>query len=149
MKDLIYIIIISFLCFFLVRKGKEVSPEVEVIHKTDTIFKVDTIIQYKPKPIYVKSEPDTVYIPSIDSTITLDKEIKVYEDSTYRVQISGFKPFLDEIAVYPRETIVYREKVSKIKEKRRFTQGIQVGLGYGMINNKPDIFIGYGFQYNF
>jgi len=35
-----------------------------------------------------------------------------------------------------------------IKEKK-FSSGIQVGAGYGLINGKFDVFIGYGFQLKF
>lgn len=151
MKHLIYIIIIILLSLTICHiKYNDIEEDnIKYIYKTDTIVRVDTIIKEKPIPIYVKSEPDTIYIPSIDTVVAVDKETKVYKDSTYEVQISGIQPFLDKITVYPRETTVYKEKTLEIKEKKRFTQGFQVGLGYGLMNNKADVYIGYGFQYNF
>ena len=38
--------------------------------------------------------------------------------------------------------------MSKIKEKQRFTQGIQIGIGYNFINNEPNLYIGYGINVN-
>ena len=63
--------------------------------------------------------------------------------------MSGIRPNLDYINVYPKTTYITTEKVSYVKEKRRFTHGIQVGVGFGIVNKKPDVFIGYGVQINF
>lgn len=150
MKHLVYLIIISVLLSIIINNSKKEEIEkVVTITKTDTIYKQDTIIKEKPTPIYVKSEPDTIYLPSIDSSVPINREIKLYKDSTYEAQVSGIEPFLDYIKVYPRETTIYKEKTLEIKKKQRFNHGIQVGIGYGMLNNKADVYIGYGFQYNF
>lgn len=146
MKHLIYIFIIICLLSVIVSNNKKIEPT--IITKTDTITLYDTITIEKPIPKYIKTKPDTVYIPSIDSNIVLDIETKVYKDSTYEAQISGFKPSLDYLRVFPKETIIYKEKVSKIKEKQRFTQGIQIGIGYNFINNEPNLYIGYGINVN-
>lgn len=151
MKDLIYLLIIFGLGLTLFNYCSKPPIEKEVVvYKTDTIVKIDTIIKYKPKPIEVKSEPDTIYLPSIDDSVAVDREIKLYKDSTYEVQISGFKAELDKITVYPRETTIYKEKVLEIKEKRpKIDFGVQVGVGYLPFSRKLEPYIGYGVQINF
>lgn len=150
MKHLIYIFIIIILILTIFNIYNNYSNNVIYITKTDTIVKIDTIIKYKPKPIEVKTEPDTIYLPSINDSVAVDREIKLYKDSTYEVQISGIEPFLDKITVYPRETTIYKEKVLEIKEKRpKIDFGVQVGVGYLPFSRKLEPYIGYGVQINF
>lgn len=81
-------------------------------------IKPDTVYVEKPiyidKPVPVIEYRDTgrvVYVPVIvkDSTghadttaIPMNPEVKQYEDSTYRAQVSGIDPNLDWIEVYQR-----------------------------------------------
>lgn len=128
---------------------KDITKINTVETRQDTVVIRDTVKIDKPIPIYIKSEPDTLYIPSIDSTVTIDKETKLYKDSLYEVQVSGIRPNLDYINVYPKTTYITKEKISYVEKKRRFNHGIQVGVGWGLVNRKPDVFVGYGFQYSF
>lgn len=150
MKHVIYIIIIFILIFLnLYQYNNNNRIEINTVEVRDTVVIRDTVKFDNPTLIYVKTEPDTLYIESIDSTVVMNKETKVYRDSTYEAQISGFIPNLDYINVYPKTTYITTEKVSYVKEKRRFTHGLQLGVGFGVINRKPDVFIGYGVQINF
>ena len=152
MKQFIYILIIIILIIlniFQYNKNNKIVEinDVETIRQ-DTLIVRDTLKFYKPKPIYVKSEQDTLFIN--DTTfIELPKETKVYRDSTYEAQISGFQPNLDHIKVFPKTIYITTEKTSYIEKKKHFHHGIQLGVGYGLINMKPDVFVGYGFTYNF
>lgn len=141
------IIFLSYLFFSL--QPPKIEKEVIIEHHTDTVTVVDTFTIEKPVPIYVKSEPDTVYLPSIDTTVVLDKETKVYEDSTFKAQISGFQPQLDWIEVYPKTTYVTEFKEVKTVKKQRINWGVQAGIGYGVFTHKTDLYIGLGIQYNF
>ena len=151
MKHVIYIIIIIILIFinlYQYNHNKIVKINtVETIR--DTLVIRDTLKFDNPTLIYVKTEPDTLYIESIDSTVVMNKETKVYRDSTYEAQISGFQPHLDHINVFPKTTYITTEKTSYIEKKKHFNHGIQIGVGFGVINRKPDVFIGYGVQINF
>lgn len=151
MKQVIYFIIIIILIILNLYQYNHNNKIVKIntVEVRDTVVIRDTVKIDKPIPIYIKSEPDTLYIPSIDSTVVMNKETKVYRDSTYEAQISGFQPHLDHIKVFPKITYITTEKTSYIENKKHFTHGIQVGVGWGVIQRKPDIFIGYGFQYNF
>ena len=150
MKHVIYFIIIIILIILNLYQYNHNNKIVKIntVEVRDTVVIRDTLKFDNPTLIYVKTEPDTLYIN--DTTfIELPKETKVYRDSTYEAQISGFQPHLDHIKVFPKTTYITTEKTSYIENKKHFTHGIQIGVGFGVINRKPDIFIGYGFQYNF
>ena len=152
MKHVIYFIIIIILIILNLyqynHNNKIVKINtVETIR--DTVVIRDTLKFDNPTLIYVKTEPDTLYIESIDSTVVMNKETKVYRDSTYEAQISGFQPHLDHIKVFPKTTYITTEKTSYIEKKKHFNHGIQIGVGFGVINRKPDVFVGYGVQINF
>lgn len=152
MKNVTYIIIIFILIILNLYQYSHNNNRIEIndtiIERQDTVVVRDTLKFYKPKPIYVESELDTLYIN--DTTfIELPKETKVYRDSTYEASISGFQPNLDHISVYPKTIYITEEKTSYIENKKHFHHGIQAGIGFGVINRKPDVFVGYGFQYSF
>lgn len=80
--------------------------------KPDTVYIDNTIHYDKPEPDTVYRDTGrVVYVPVIvkDSTghadttaVPMHPEIKQYEDSTYRAQVSGIQPNLDWIEVYQR-----------------------------------------------
>ena len=149
MKHVIYFIIIIILIILnLYQYNNNKIVKINTVEVRDTVVIRDTLKFDNPTLIYVKTEPDTLYIN--DTTfIELPKETKVYRDSTYEAQISGFQPHLDHIKVFPKTTYITTEKTSYIEKKKHFNHGIQIGVGFGVINRKPDVFIGYGFQYSF
>lgn len=157
-KLLIYIIIILILSnLFFIFKLDNISNRkintVEIV-KVDSFIKVDTVTKWYPKPVEVKVR-DTIYL-STDSiktegdSILLPREEKTYtDDSTYNVRISGFKPKLEEISVYPRTIYITKEKTLEIENKQHWNYGIGLGFGYGMFNKKFDVFIGGTVGYTF
>lgn len=76
-------------------------PEVKVITTSDTIFvqHSDTIVQIKPVPYAVESEPDTVEVPAdsaklVERYLAVHKELytrKFYKDSTKVDSIGNIK----------------------------------------------------------
>lgn len=98
---------------------------------------------------------DTIKIVMNDTivrrdTIYLEREQRIYEDEEYKAFVSGFQPRLDSIYVYPKT--IYETKVSTRKEWRRFTYGVQVGMGVVMpFNSSPSFggYVGVGIGYNF
>lgn len=120
MKYLIYIILFILILFNIYRLGqKSVSPS--IIEKVDIITKVDTVVVYKPvkDTVYLtKYITDTLYTTdSIKTPVNVPISTTIYKDSTYYAQISGFKASLDTLMVFPKETIIYKEKTLEIKEK--------------------------------
>ena len=126
------------------------TPEaIQVVVKRDTL---------RLKPILReihKVTHDTIKIVMNDTivrrdTIYLEREQRVYEDEEYKAFVSGFQPRLDSIYVYPKT--IYETKVSTRKEWRRFTYGVQVGVGVVKpFNSSPSFggYVGVGIGYNF
>ena len=73
---------------------------------------------------------------------------KRYEDSLYTAWVSGFRPNLDSIRLHQREIFT---TVTKYVERpaKRLAIGPSIGVGYGIINRKPDIWAGVTVTWNF
>lgn len=82
---------------------------------------------------------------SIDVPIPIVQ--KRYEDSLYTAWVSGFEPKLDSIRLYMPEIQTTVTK-TVYEPTPLLTLGVQVGGGYGLINRKPDIYVGIGGQIN-
>lgn len=126
------------------------TPEViRVVVKRDTL-RLNPVLREIHKVAH-----DTIKIVMNDTivrrdTIYLEREQRVYEDEEYKAFVSGFQPRLDSIYVYPKT--IYETKVSTRKEWRRFTYGLQVGVGVVMpFNSSPSFggYVGVGIGYNF
>ena len=98
----------AFAAGLLAGRGRNTPDIVEV---RDTVTFHDTLFIDRPVPVYVTQiRTDTVCLALVDSshtTLTRDSATvavpitrKVYEDSTYRAVISGYKPNLDSLWVY-------------------------------------------------
>lgn len=121
----------------------------------DTCYVYDTIVV--DKPVYKElryidtvlvAVSDTIKIIG-DTTVALPFEQKVYSDSTYRAVVSGFRPSLDSIAVYPRNSVVtiYYDNNSLVEGRnRRWGLGLQAG--YGVSGDGLTPYIGVGLSYN-
>jgi hypothetical protein len=119
--------------------------------KTDTITitKIDTVTVTKPvlnNRFITQVITDTLYnTDSVLVPVQIPIETKIYQDSTYRAVISGYRASLDTIQVYPIHT--YTTITNIITKKKRFNIGLQAGVGYGCFNKKPDIYVGLGVSY--
>ena len=137
---------------------------VDVIEKVDTIETRDTVWQIKTDTLpVVHNEVVTHYIkvpvPTSQDSIKRDSismevvQRQYSDDSTYTAWVSGVKiedlPRLDSISVRQRTIISEREIIKTIKQRKPLTYGLQAGAGYGLINNCPDVYIGFGVQWNF
>lgn len=98
----------AFAAGILTGRGRNTPDIVEI---RDTLTFHDTLFIDRPVPVYVTQiRTDTVRLALVDSshtTLTRDSATvavpitrKVYEDSTYRAVISGYKPNLDSLWIY-------------------------------------------------
>lgn len=126
------------------------TPEVIRIVKRDTLRLNSPALREIHKFTH-----DTIKIVMNDTivrrdTIYLEREQRIYEDEEYKAFVSGFQPRLDSIYVYPKT--IYETKVSTRKEWRRFTYGVQAGVGLVMpFTSSPSFggYVGIGIGYNF
>ena len=128
-----------------VNNEKEVIVEktdtiIDYMYKTDTIYNTKTNTEYK----YI-TKNDTVYI---------ENKPEIYNDSTdnYDITIQSVKMDWYKLNIHHRDTITYTKEIIKNvynKKKQHFNHGITLGVGYGLWNKKPDLFIGYSVMYSF
>ena len=127
--------------------------ETTTVH--DTIWQDTTI--YVPHPADSQQTGKVVYIRvPYPETDTIHDSIEVpvpimqkrYDDSLYTAWVSGFHPNLDSIRLHQREIVT---TITKYVEKpaKRLTIGPSIGVGYGFVNRKPDIFAGVTVTWNF
>lgn len=124
--------------------------QIEIV-KTDTLVvaRIDTITIEKPIPYKVVVK-DTIYINDtinnyINGNIFI-QEVKEYKDSTYYARVSGINAYLEEIRVYPKETIKYITKTEKVYQKPK-KWGLGISAGY-CFTDKFQPYIGVGITYN-
>lgn len=153
MKYLVHLLIILILCTFSYQYGKG-NKQIKIIYNTDTIYNKDTITITKlvPQTTYIDHYiTDTLYTTdSIYVPVQVPIETNIYKDSLHTVKFSGYKAKIEHFECYQRETIIKQEKVLEIAKKKPYIEsGIQLGVGYGIMNKKPDVYVGYGIQINF
>ena len=86
---------------------------------------------------------DTVYV-------RLPREQKRYADTNYVAWVSGYRPRLDSIEVYPSTRYVTKTVTKMDDSRKRWGIGIQAGCGVGLTGGKvvgvP--YIGVGISYD-
>lgn len=136
-----------------------VKESVKTVVKTDTITnyieRVDTV--FKPRPVFTE-------VLRVD-TIKADT-VLVYESKRYNVPVatdsvngsigvvaSGVDVSVDTVdwrLQIPCRTVTKEIEVKRIiKQKSHLNWGIGVGAGYGIINRKPDIYVGASVIWSF
>lgn len=169
----IYILIgVSVICILLsMTMGKCSRTEIQTKVETDTVSqeRIDTIhlthtvTKYKPQP----TRTDTIFITDTQTQEVAQHIKKTYEVDSLQIDTTS-KPHgmvsyhllvrtdnndVDSIALrfnvdYPK--ITQTQTITKnVTKKKRWNYGIQTGIGYGIYNRKPDLYIGAGLTYNF
>nr|DAE17451.1 MAG TPA: hypothetical protein [Phage sp. ctSLR2] len=140
----ILVILLAVVCVVAWFRPHEPLPaEIRTETKVKTVVKVDTLLISAPMaPLLVFQLTDTI---RIGDTVVY-REQAYYEDSLYRAWVSGYRPRLDSIEIYPRtvtHTITNDIYHTIVLKKKRWGIGLQVGYGY-----PDDWFIGIGITYN-
>lgn len=156
MNRLFYIIVfvlVSSLCFVL---GRATKKDIVTTQVKEVVIR-DTLRFETPAYIY-RNVIDTIYVP-IEKTIrlrdtlymNLPLEKKLYSSSEYYAEVSGYRPSLDYIEVYPKTKIV-KEYVNQPSETRNAlsfgiepsymnTLSIPIYLEYGrMLHENVEIY---------
>lgn len=130
--------------------GQHFPKEPKVIERTDTVvvLKHDTSFIDSPVPVYVE-KVRTEYLALTDTVrmndtlfVPVPIEQKVYEDSTYRAVISGYKANLDSLWLYRTTKYV---TVTNTIEKKRSKWGFNATVGPSvLITPKGGLYGGFG-----
>ena len=155
MKEKLFVVIMTLSLmlnvYLLTMEEKTIDKTiVQYVEKKDTVVTIkkqyDTV--YVNKPEYVpKIINDTVYIRDISHEYR-------FNNSDYDLYVNAVKLNNYKLDIHAKDTITlyqtkYIEKTVNENKKKLITHGIQVAAGYGFINRKPDVYVGYGFQINF
>ena len=143
---LMHLFAFAVLAYFF--QAKEPPQVVEVVRK-DTVRLTDTLLVVQPICTETRVT-DTVRVVLRDTLLRLVEvqvpiEQRVYEDSTFRAYVSGFRPRLDSIEIMrPRTEIRIRERVEQ--KPSRWSLGIQGGYGITPKGVQPYIGIGVAYR---
>ena len=170
-SDIYMLIGVSVICILLsMTMGKCSRTEIQTKVETDTVFqeRIDTVhlthtvTRYRPQP----TRTDTIFITDAQTQEVAQHIKKTYEVDSLHIDTTCIPPAsvnyhllvrtdnydIDSIALrfnvdYPK--IIQTQTITKtVTKKKHWNYGIQTGLGYGIYNRKPDLYIGVGIQYN-
>lgn len=114
-------------------KGYYQKQQEKLATEIDTTYIYDTIRVPSPVEVIYKKTTDTLLVPKRDTVtirdtvyVVLKKEVKEYRDSSYYAKVSGYRPSLDYIEVYPKTAIVTKtERIAA--DKNSIAIGLDVG----------------------
>lgn len=144
------LLMITTISLILSHSGKT-SPErvVEYIHKRDTVIKW----KYDSDTVYMTNTRTKYETKVINDTVWIKNEPFTTTDSTsnYVIDINAVKLNWYRLRMMKNDTITINTTTVKNinTPKSGFYYGIGVGVGYGFINRKPDIFVGLTIGYRF
>lgn len=146
MKKLPWILVILLAVVCVVawfRPHKPLPAEIRTETKVNTVVQIETLLISPPMaPLLVFRLTDTM---RIGDTVVY-REQAYYEDSLYRAWVSGYRPKLDSLMVFPKT--VYQTVTNDIyhtitPKKNRWGLGVQVGYGYS-----GGFYVGVGVSYD-
>ena len=170
-SDIYMLIGVSVICILLsMMVGKCSRTEIKTKVETDTVSQVridtihitHTVTRYRPQP----TRTDTIFVTDTQTQEVAQHIKKTYEVDSLHIDTTCIPPAsvnyhllvrtdnydVDSIALrfnvdYPK--ITQTQTITKtVTRKKHWNYGIQTGLGYGICNRKPDLYIGVGIQYN-
>ena len=125
------------------RPHEPLPAEVRTETKIKTVVKVDTLLISPPMaPLLIFRLTDTMRI----GDTVVHREQAYYEDSLYRAWVSGYRPKLDSLMVFPKtvyQTVTNDIYHTIVLKKKRWGLGLQAGYGY-----PSGIYAGVGISYN-
>lgn len=121
------------------------SPKTVIERDTTIIVKNDTIVVSKP----IKLERVVLRYDTIQKDTILTLEQKTYGDSNYVAYVSGYSPRLDSINIFCKDTTRTITITNEVEKKQSWASkhlgwGITLGGGYGLVNQRFDLFVGVG-----
>lgn len=138
---------------WFVRKGVSERDTQETVVLLDTLVVRDTVRERYP--VYIERTVTDTMLVALTDTMTvsdtvyvrLPREQRIYRDTNYAVWLSGFRPSLDSIEVYPSTRYITK---TVYRDSRKWGIGIQSGYGIGLNGGKVTgvPYIGIGISYD-
>lgn len=144
-------LLVSAYCLGL-RRGKGQTPPPEIVR--DTVTLRDTVRVEVPK-VVTSYIVDTLTLEVLtvqhDTVVAmLPREEVTYQDSTYTAIVSGIRPKLEYLAIYPEvKTITVTERY-EVPKATRWGLGLQAGWGGVLAGGKlaTGPYLGVGISWN-
>lgn len=142
MKALPWVIVgfLLMVCVAIWFRPHESQEIVKTETKIRTVVRVDTQLVSAPIAVFWRFMVDTIHV----GDTVVRREQVIYQDSSYKAWVSGFRPRLDKLELYPR-TITHTVTNDIYHNSKRKRWGIGVQAGYGYPNGW---YIGVGVSYN-
>ncbi len=122
---------------------------VDTVRIVQPVARDSVVVQYiKVRVPRAEGDKDTLgggYKNTDSAEVVIPITQKRYSDSTYTAWVSGFRPALDSIHVYPRREVVTVTSAVRGKPKR---WGVGIHAGYGLTPHGLQPYIGMGINYN-
>ncbi len=144
MKALPWILVVLLLiaCVVAWFRPQEAKETIRTETKIQTVVRYDTILISAPIAMFLTFTNDTIQI----GDTVVQREQAYYEDSLYRAWVSGYRPRLDSLQVFPKtvyQTVTNDVYHTIIQKKKRWGLGLQAGYGY-----PSGVYVGVGVSYN-
>ena len=124
----ILVLVVGFVIGILCRP-RHIREVTKVV--TDTLVVIDTQIIEKPV-LVARTVKDSLLVAVHDTTrihdtlyIALPMEKKIYKGEDYLAEISGYKPSLDRIEVYPKNTIITETITQSVTNRNALALGLE------------------------
>lgn len=145
MKKLLWVLVIllAVACVVAWLRPQTAKEAIRTETKVSTVVQIETLLISPPMaPLLVFRLTDTMRI----GDTVVHREQAYYEDSLYRAWVSGYRPRLDSLQIFPRT--VYRTVTNDIyhtitPKKKSWGLGLQVGYAY-----PSGFYVGVGISYN-
>lgn len=148
-----YIIIVLCVILLLLNNCQPQKEKVIEKIKVEYVIKHDTITIEKPVPIVeykYKTITDTILVNNVPTIADIPIERKIYQDNNYRAVVSGYKPNLDTLSIYRKDSLIYTTIEREITKYRNDYSRWSLGIsgGYALTNNGLTPYIGIGINYD-
>ncbi|RGV49018.1 hypothetical protein DWW10_20925 [Bacteroides intestinalis] len=142
----ILVILLAVACVVACFRPQAAKETIRTETKVSTVVQIETLLISPPMaPLLVFRLTDTMRI----GDTVVHREQAYYEDSLYRAWVSGYRPRLDSLQIFPRT--VYQTVTNDIyhtiaPKKKRWGFGLQAG--YGFYPGQSGFYVGVGVSYN-
>lgn len=122
------------------------------VHDTMPVISREKVVKYIDVPCFDREDTIGEVVDTMKTMEVVQREYS--DDSTYTAYVSGVLvedwPKLDSIIVRQRTIENTIQKIVTVRAKaKRWNVGIVGGYGIGLINQRPEPFIGFGVSFTF
>lgn len=137
----ILVVLLAVACMASWLRPDDKQIEIRTETKIRTVVRVDTQLISAPMAVFFRFTSDTIHI----GDTVVRREQAYYEDSTYRAWISGYRPKLERLEIFPKTVIqTFTNDICRTTTlRKRWGLGVQAGYGY-----PGGWYVGAGVSYN-